>query len=399
MAGKVITDFIKMQMYRKGGAIATDKAVQFAANALEKRLISLGIDPGTLNTQTELKQLLAYVKQAEDAAFNQTYGNVLSGKEAESALGKLFGFDKYPPKTGEVVDLTGKKIDTSQGIMGGESVKDLMESGQITKGTVTKKSDKVKDREMFKEANERFKKNETEAEILERLNRENKEAAARIREKNIAKAFSEQDDKEMDQAIFNLTERQGISGDSKVDAEFLAEELAALRGISYDDMPTKERLGLYGQAYDRLQLDKFKNKKPKDDDPGFYTGGMVDVKPSLSDIGHGSDALMARTRLMSPGAQATTSTGLNYLLAEDNDNIRVPFQDGLSAAKKYGNIFVEDETVIDKGKEIIKEKASEFIPSETEKEREEKEMFEMVKEFQKFKRANPDYLLSFLIFS
>jgi hypothetical protein len=51
----------------------------------------------------------------------------------------------------------------------------------------------------------------------------------------------------------------------------------------------------------------------------------LDVEPSLSDIGHGSDALMARTRLMSPGSQATTSTGLNYLLAEDNDNIRVPF--------------------------------------------------------------------------
>jgi hypothetical protein len=52
---------------------------------------------------------------------------------------------------------------------------------------------------------------------------------------------------------------------------------------------------------------------------------MVDVEPSLSDIGHGSDALMARTRLVSPNSQATTSTGLNYLLAEDNDNIRVPF--------------------------------------------------------------------------
>jgi len=37
---------------------------------------------------------------------------------------------------------------------------------------------------------------------------------------------------------------------------------------------------------------------------------------------------MARTRLMSPGSQATTSTGLNYLLAEDNDNIRVPFSKG-----------------------------------------------------------------------
>ena len=48
----------------------------------------------------------------------------------------------------------------------------------------------------------------------------------------------------------------------------------------------------------------------------------------LTDIGHGSDSLMARTRLVSPGSQATTSTGLNYLLAEDNDNIRVPFAKG-----------------------------------------------------------------------
>jgi hypothetical protein len=31
---------------------------------------------------------------------------------------------------------------------------------------------------------------------------------------------------------------------------------------------------------------------------------------------------------MSPGSQATTSTGLNYLLAEDNDNLRVPFAGG-----------------------------------------------------------------------
>ena len=69
----------------------------------------------------------------------------------------------------------------------------------------------------------------------------------------------------------------------------------------------------------------FKPKKPRDEK---YTGGMVDVEPNLSDIGHGSDSLMARTRLISPNNQATTSTGLNYLLAEDNDNIRVPFSRG-----------------------------------------------------------------------
>ena len=61
---------------------------------------------------------------------------------------------------------------------------------------------------------------------------------------------------------------------------------------------------------------------------GFYTGGITDVEPSLDDIGHGADAMNARTRLMSPGNQATTSTGLNYLLAEDNDNMRIPFAGG-----------------------------------------------------------------------
>jgi hypothetical protein len=52
--------------------------------------------------------------------------------------------------------MTGKKIDTRKGIMGGKSIEDLMESGQVTKGTVTKKSKKVTDREMFKAANERL---------------------------------------------------------------------------------------------------------------------------------------------------------------------------------------------------------------------------------------------------
>jgi len=80
------------------------------------------------------------------------------------------------------------------------------------------------------------------------------------------------------------------------------------------------------EAGNKKGIESLKNKK--DDPEGFYTGGMVDVEPNLSDIGHGSDALMARTRLVSPNSQATTSTGLNYLLAEDNDNIRVPFGDG-----------------------------------------------------------------------
>jgi hypothetical protein len=52
---------------------------------------------------------------------------------------------------------------------------------------------------------------------------------------------------------------------------------------------------------------------------GLYQGGQAQIEPDLSGIGHGSDALMARNMLIAPGSQATTSTGLNYLLGEDND--------------------------------------------------------------------------------
>tara|TARA_A100001515_G_scaffold28757_1_gene22266 strand:- start:2616 stop:4052 length:1437 start_codon:yes stop_codon:yes gene_type:complete len=93
----------------------------------------------------------------------------------------------------------------------------------------------------------------------------------------------------------------------------------------YIDKDFKERIEL--SDYDVTDLEP----NAKGGIVGYYTGGMVDVEPNLSDIGHGSDALMARTRIMSPGGQATTSTGLNYLLAEDNDNIRVPFSSGYSA--------------------------------------------------------------------
>ena len=47
---------------------------------------------------------------------------------------------------------------------------------------------------------------------------------------------------------------------------------------------------------------------------GYYGGGPAMVGEDLSTIGHGSDALMARNMQVAPGGQATTSTGLNYLL-------------------------------------------------------------------------------------
>jgi len=73
-------------------------------------------------------------------------------------------------------------------------------------------------------------------------------------------------------------------------------------------------------------LQMMSNKMASGGRATFYFGG--DVKPDMSDIGHGSDSLMSRTRLVSPNSMATTSTGLNYLLAEDNDNVRIPYAKG-----------------------------------------------------------------------
>jgi len=100
-------------------------------------------------------------------------------------------------------------------------------------------------------------------------------------------------------------------------------------------------------------LNRLKNKKDEPDEmatggrAGYYGGGQAMVEPDLSDIGHGSDALMGRTRLTAPGSQATTSTGLNYLLGEDNDNVRVPFNEGLLVPPKkpYTKEMFQDDSM------------------------------------------------------
>jgi len=63
---------------------------------------------------------------------------------------------------------------------------------------------------------------------------------------------------------------------------------------------------------------------------GYYGGGQAMVGEDLSEIGHGSDSLMARNMQLAPNSMATTSTGLNYLLGQDNDTARVPYKDGFS---------------------------------------------------------------------
>ena len=133
MASKVVLDFIKMALFKKGGAIANDKAVQFSADALEKRLMNLGIDSRTLNNQTELKQVLAYVKQMEDEAFNQQFSGIMKNKN-------------FFKKEGDVIPFKQKRSFA-------EEIEAMKKSGDIVDVEDVKISEKITDRDMFKNSN------------------------------------------------------------------------------------------------------------------------------------------------------------------------------------------------------------------------------------------------------
>ena len=161
MAASVIRNFIAKGLFKKKGAIANNKAVEFSANALELKLINLGINPNLIKSEQELNQILSFVKQAEDRAFQQNFGDMLGGSK----------FDRK----GEVFDMTGKKINTSKGIMGGKEINEQTLKEGLMK-TDNPFSDLVNTPRPKTLA-------EREAEVLARMEKENKEAVERIRER------------------------------------------------------------------------------------------------------------------------------------------------------------------------------------------------------------------------
>ena len=54
----------------------------------------------------------------------------------------------------------------------------------------------------------------------------------------------------IEEAIDNVS--PGFSGDLRVDADLVAEEMATRMGKVYDDLPDLEGTRLYGEAYDAL---------------------------------------------------------------------------------------------------------------------------------------------------
>ena len=110
-------------------------------------------------------------------------------------------------KSADVFDLKGKKIKDTDNIMGGEEINQQTLNEELMK-TENPYSDLVKTTEKGPKTLK-----EREAEVRARLEKGNKESAQRIRMKKM-----------VDDAIDNTS--PGFSGDRKVDAELVAEDLA-----------------------------------------------------------------------------------------------------------------------------------------------------------------------------
>jgi len=258
MINKIIRNFVAKQMAGRSddGIMITLKdpqRVTLGENIMADLLMRNGIDPTAITSEEQLKLILRQIENAQASAIRNT-----GIRDTQSA--KIF----------EIT--TGKEIPKGSKIMGGQAVDDMPPPG--SRGGPEDIAAPVQSSE------------ETLKNMIMAENKKN------IDKMKIRKKF-------VDQSIDNVS--PGFSGDRKIDAELVAEDLATRMGKVYDDMPIKERLDLYDQAYQGLSKKKFKmsdtqkqfnkdveeaggmeeflNKNPIDDDSGdFATGGRVGLK-------------------------------------------------------------------------------------------------------------------------
>jgi hypothetical protein len=226
MINKIIRNFIAKQIAGRSddGIMITlrdPQKVELAENIMADLLMRNGIDPRAIKSEQQLKNI---INQIEAASKQTTQTGI---RNTESA---------------KVFDLEGKEIPKGSKIMGGKAVDDDLPPPGSRGG-----DDDIA--APFQSSEESLK---------DMIMAQNKANIDRIRGRK----------KMLDDAIDNVS--PSLSGDRKVDADLVAEDLAERMGLVYDDMPTKERLKLYDEAYQALT-------KKKDIPEDFAKGGIARI--------------------------------------------------------------------------------------------------------------------------
>jgi hypothetical protein len=219
------------------GITKIPSAMQAEAKASEifTNLVEAGLKPEMMDdfikSEADVAKYLNILDAYKANQLKNTRAIAADSPEGKKITEALFG------KRGEVVDMKGNVIPEGSGIMGGESIESLMKSGDVTKGTVTKKSKKVTDRDMFKAANERLGKPKTDVNtIIKNINRLDsieamKEANKIIKREGYYKNLSDKDAKK----ILQETEDHIFERDvTPMDEDFAAGGRVGLKGGGMD---------------------------------------------------------------------------------------------------------------------------------------------------------------------
>ena len=227
MINKFIRNFIAKQMAGRSddGIMITlrdPQKVELAENIMADLLMRNGIDPRAITSEAQLKTIINQIEAMTKQSTTSGIRNTQSAK---------------------VFDLEGKEIQKGSKIMGGKAVDDDLPPPGSRGG----KDDIAAPVQSSEES------------LRDMIMAQNKANIDRIKGRK----------KMLDDAIEDASPGF-VKGDNKYNAEIVAENLAERMGLVYDDMPTKERLDLYDQAYTGLI-------KKRDIPEDFAKGGIARI--------------------------------------------------------------------------------------------------------------------------
>jgi hypothetical protein len=225
---RIVEQWVRGQLTKKAddGIMITlpdQKKVDLNVNITLDRLMRAGVDPEAL---TNTKQVDNFINQINSMIKTQVISQ--DDPRFKGIMEGLMG------RKDNVVDMTGKKIKDTSKIMGGK---------ELTDSPLDDLKSIVDD----------FKPMQTEKAIKTRIESGNKKGLAKIKQRQ----------KMLDDAIDDAS--PGFADDIKYDSEIVAENLAERMGLVYDDLPTKQRLDLYDQAYKGLSKKRFTSRQSLED--------------------------------------------------------------------------------------------------------------------------------------
>jgi len=299
MLSKIIRNFVaKMVAGRADDGIMITlkdpKKVEFQGRMLEDLLMRNGIDPNAIKSEQQLKNILNQIKAAEAQRIRNL--DVSGIRNTESA---------------KVFDLKGRRIKDTDNIMGGEEMPPPGSRGgpDDIAAPVQSAEESLRNMNLDELA-------DIAADIKANIEKSNKKNIAAMKKRKM-----------LDEAIDNVS--PSLTGDRKYDADIVAADLAERMGLVYDDMPTKERLKLYEEAYTGLTKKKF---DPPED---LATGGRVGYK--IGSLDKARRAFLKKVAGIGGGIAAlkTGLLGLSKKAPEATEKVMENFSTTLSEAPDY----------------------------------------------------------------